>query len=114
MIYDYEPEIKIIQFPDGKSAKILETLPTVSTNRVAEWLELPPVRFCVAVHGGASDMSAEYQQKMRSLLSNSLIRFAEDNRALIADGGTDTGIMHVMGDAYRDFGASFPLIGITV
>jgi len=110
----YKPSLEIIQFADGNTAYLLKTLPTVAANDVVRWLALPPTRFTIVLHGGAAEMSAAYRQKMTHILRDSVVRFAEDNQAMVADGGTDTGIMQVMGVAYQAAGSHFPLVGISV
>jgi hypothetical protein len=110
----YQPRRKSIRFANGRTAYLLESIATASAQSVADWLELPPARFSIVLHGGAGDMQNSDQGKLTRLLRDSLVRFAEDNRALVADGGTDVGLVQVMGDAYLAAKASFPLVGVAV
>ena len=110
----YQPRRKSIRFANGRTAQLLESVATASAQNVSDWLELPPSRFSIVMHGGAADMTDAYRDKMTTLLRESLVRFAEDNRALVADGATDTGLVRVMGDAYLHARGSFPLIGVAV
>ena len=110
----YEPKGKNVHFASGKSAYLLEALPTISSSGLLEWLKLPVPRFAIALHLGAMDMMPDYRQKIKDLLKDSLIRFAQDNQALIADGGTEAGVIQIVGEAYEALDANFPLVGITV
>src|SRR5690606_19540809 len=91
----------------------IEVLPTVSFLNVLDWLQLPPVRFSIVMHLGGIDMVDTFEAYLRRLLRDSIVRFAQDNHALVADGGTNAGVMQLMGDAYQSVEANFPLVGIT-
>ena len=110
----YQPRRKSIRFANGRTAQLLESVATASAQSVVDWLELPSARFSIVLHGGAGDMSESYYKKLMLLLRDSLVRFAEDNRALVADGGTDTGLVQVMGEAYLAAKATFSLVGVVV
>lgn len=110
----YQPTLKTVHFPNGRTARLLEALPTISSSQITKWFDLASQRFSIAMHLGAIEMEPEYQEKMRVLLCNSVIKFAQDNQALVADGGTDAGVMQIMGDAYKATNSTFPLLGVTV
>jgi hypothetical protein len=110
----YQPRLKSIRFANGRTAYLVELVPTVSAQSVSDWLQMPPSRFSIVLHGGASNMTEAYRQKMVVLLRDSLVRFAQDNGALVADGGTDTGLSRVVGEAYLAGKATFPLLGVAV
>lgn len=108
----YSPELKKVVFPNGRIACLLEVIPTSSAVDVVRWLDLPPNRLTLSMHVGASEFTPE--KPLKNLLVQSVMRFAEDNQALVADGGTDAGVMQVIGEAYAEAAATFPLVGITV
>jgi len=110
----YQPRRKSIRFANGRTAQLLESVATASAQSVVDWLELPSGRFSIVLHGGSANMSESYQNRLTILFRDSLVRFAEDNRALVADGGTDIGLVQVVGNAYQAAKASFPLLGVAV
>lgn len=110
----YTPQYKTLVFPSGQQARALEVMPSVSVQDLSDWLNLPEFRFCVAVHGSAVAIPAEKEERVISFLQQSLIRFAEDNQALIGDGATDTGVTRLVGEAYHRAKATFPLVGVSV
>lgn len=110
----YQPEVKKIVFPNGRVASLLEVIPTSSITDVVQWLDLPPNRLTISMHLGATELAPAQGHILRKLLTQSVIRFAEDNQALVADGGTDAGVMQIIGEAYAEANATFPLLGITV
>lgn len=106
--------VKTITFENGQTATVLEALPTISATDCTRALAIAPYRFSIVLHVGALQMSDALRAHTFTILRDGLVRFAEDNGALIADGGTDSGFMAVMGEAYIAAGASFPLLGITI
>lgn len=110
----YAPQLKTLEFANGKTAQVLETLPTISAHDVCDWLNLPTFRFCVSVHGGAMALPPEEHSAIVAFLRDGLIRFAQDNQVLVTDGGTDTGVNKILGQAYSEAKATFPLVGVTV
>lgn len=62
--------------------------------------------------GGASKLSAEDFRKVESLFQNVLAPLAQELGVTVVDGGTDAGIMQLMGRARSEIGGTFPLIGV--
>lgn len=110
----YQPEVKKIVFSNERTASLIEVYPTSSAADVVKWLNLPPNRLTISMHVGAMELSSEEQHFLKQVLCQSIIRFAEDNQLLVADGGTDAGVMQLIGEAYAESNATFPLLGIAV
>lgn len=111
---EYQPLVKKITFENGRTASLIEVMPTSSAVDVVRWLGLPPNRLTISMHVGGMELSGQQQSHLKRVLSQSVIRFAEDNKLLVADGGTDAGVMQIVGEAYAEAKATFPLLGITV
>jgi hypothetical protein len=62
--------------------------------------------------GGASGLDEADVDRLFPIFVEVLAPLAEDLGAAIVDGGTDTGVMRLMGQARHVTGASFPLIGV--
>ena len=62
--------------------------------------------------GGASRISSADQALLRSLFVQVLAPLAETLNAVVIDGGTNSGIMAMMGRARHRLHATFPLLGI--
>lgn len=75
-------------------------------------LSLPGCRAAVVIHGGAGGMDPMLIDAVRDLFAASLAPFAERERVMIVDGGTQAGTMAAMGAARRAVGGTFPLIGV--
>lgn len=68
----------------------------------------------LVIVGGASGLAPEDLEKLRSLFQDVLCPFAESLHSVVIDGGTDAGVMRLMGQARKATGSQFPLVGIVV
>jgi hypothetical protein len=64
----------------------------------------------IAVTGGAQDFAMDSQ--LARAVFQGIVRAAETSKACIVDGGTDTGVMKLLGDAVNRSGHSVDLIGV--
>jgi hypothetical protein len=71
-------------------------------------------RPCLAVVGGASRMSGEEVEVLRAAFEDVLAPTAARLQAVVVDGGTDAGVMRLMGHAREAASATFPLVGVVV
>ncbi|MGK7888611.1 MAG: hypothetical protein AB4042_04710 [Leptolyngbyaceae cyanobacterium] len=62
--------------------------------------------------GGASNLSEEHLQRVQAIFTNILAPLAEEFGLIVVDGGTDAGVMRLMGSARRAIAGTFPLIGV--
>lgn len=89
--------------------------------RVDQFAQLPEVfrdlrmgigRPVIVSIGGAGSMAAEYMVAMARILTGQILSALDGWGAAIVDGGTDSGVMRVMGRVRDATSASFPLIGV--
>lgn len=62
--------------------------------------------------GGASGMAQEHLDLMRDVLRDHVLPVLAARRAVVADGGTDSGVMRVMGQVRHETGLDVPLVGV--
>ena len=62
--------------------------------------------------GGAGGMSQEHLDRTAEVLNNWVVPALDRLGAAVVDGGTDSGVMQVMGKARSAARAEFPLIGV--
>ncbi|MBN3908475.1 MAG: hypothetical protein HWQ35_18610 [Nostoc sp. NMS1] len=67
----------------------------------------------LVVVGGASNISAADFLRIKRLFTEVLAPIVESLGAYVVDGGTDAGVMQLMGEARTQIGAKFALIGVT-
>lgn len=65
----------------------------------------------VVVVGGASGLTPDVSDQLRALFGQ-VATTADRVEAAVIDGGTDAGVMRLMGQARRDARAGFPLVGV--
>ncbi|MCS6836330.1 MAG: hypothetical protein NZ750_09970 [Anaerolineae bacterium] len=66
----------------------------------------------IFLSGGASAMSQEDMDRVRVLIEDGIAAFAERHHITVIDGGTEAGIMRMMGRVHAQRGYKFPLIGV--
>ncbi|WP_100898595.1 hypothetical protein [Nostoc flagelliforme] len=99
-----------------------DTKQTALAIRVDQQAELPDAleriglggsRSVLVVVGGASNISEADFPRIKRLFTEVLAPIAESLGAYVVDGGTDAGVMQLMGEARTQIGAKFALIGVT-
>jgi hypothetical protein len=66
----------------------------------------------MVIVGGAAGLGADGFEQLRPVFRDALASVAQRLDAFVIDGGTDVGVMRLLGRARSEFGASFPLIGV--
>lgn len=84
-----------------------DLVPAVRTLDVGE-------RAALVVVGGASGMSADEIRRLAPLFDDVIAPLAQRLGATVIDGGTDTGVMRLVGGARGKSEGRFPLIGVIV
>lgn len=80
--------------------------------QVVAALELPVGSPVLVVLGGAGGMSPSDYQACKPLFESSLAPIADRSHSVVVDGGTDAGVMRLMGRARASTRSSFPLVGV--
>jgi SLOG in TRPM, prokaryote len=75
-------------------------------------LGLHAPQLVVALIGGAGLMDARDLDRLRPLFERGLVPVAERLGVVVIDGGTDAGVMHLIGRAHTRAEATFPLVGV--
>lgn len=104
---------KTINFGNTTS-KLVEVAPNINPADALKRLELPPFNAAIIIHSGAAGMSDEYLKKLAKLFDEGLAPYAEKNKILILDGGTDAGCARLIGKARQKIKGTFSLVGVTI
>ena len=67
----------------------------------------------LVVIGGASLISDEDLLRLQRLFSEVLAPLAQELDLIVADGGTDAGVMRLMGQGREEISGTFPLVGVS-
>lgn len=74
--------------------------------------DLAPPRPVLVLVGGANSLEKEVAGRVFPMFRDSLVPLMEGVGGTVIDGGTDSGVMALMGRAHAQADASFPLIGV--
>ncbi|WP_346291865.1 hypothetical protein [Sphaerothrix gracilis] len=96
----------------GLAASVLVLQAEDSLPKAVETLKLPSGRRTLVLVGGASKISQKDFNRLQALFTEVLAPLAEQLNMVVIDGGTDAGVMKLMGKARLKIGASFPLVGV--
>lgn len=114
------PEVNVqeIHFPNGRRARLAAPPAGTEPAGILNALDIERPDALIIVVGGAGglDQAVESDSGLRSrlvqLFSRGVARAAADAGALIVDGGTQSGVMALMGQAVADRGYRSPLLGV--
>lgn len=103
--------LKVTSITDmAASAVYIRNLPELPVALGALGLSSPCPTLVVV--GGAAGMSPAHIAQLRPLFEDSLAPLAQALNAYVVDGGTNTGVMRLLGEARTHNRATFPLIGV--
>ncbi|MBD2462844.1 hypothetical protein H6G89_17530 [Oscillatoria sp. FACHB-1407] len=101
-----------ITFPNRAIATAVHLQTPATLPQTLQELGLPKRRRVLVVIGGASKLSTEDFNRVQLLFLEVLAPLAMKWGACVVDGGTDAGVMRLMGQARSTLKASFPLVGV--
>ena len=107
-----EDQLFTVVFAPGETRPALRCAPHSDPARLLAFLGLDIPRPAIFLSGGAGAMSEEELARTRQVVEEGLVSFAQEEGCLVIDGGTDSGVMQMLGDARRRSGATFPLLGV--
>ncbi|MEH2251549.1 hypothetical protein [Nostoc sp.] len=102
-----------LTFDSGQTALAIRVDQQAELPDALEAIGLGGSRCVLVVVGGASNISEADFLRIKRLFTEVLAPIAESLGAYVVDGGTDAGIMQLMGEARTQIGAKFALIGVT-
>lgn len=101
-----------INFDNGRSARVVLPGKTDSAAAILEALNLKDRKTVILILGGADNLSEEIRPKLKHWFGRGIARAATQMNAVIIDGGTNTGVMSLMGEGVADHFYQTPLIGV--
>ncbi|MEH2420379.1 MAG: hypothetical protein V7K48_05355 [Nostoc sp.] len=102
-----------LTFDSGQTALAIRVDQQAGLPDALEAIGLGGSRCVLVVVGGASNISEADFLCIKRLFTEVLAPIAESLGAYVVDGGTDAGVMQLMGEARTQIGAKFALIGVT-
>lgn len=99
-------------FSNGLTAHAIQVHNGIDLSAALGEIGLHGPRPVLVVIGGASKVSNSDLAQLRSLFVEALAPLAQSLGVFVVDGGTDAGVMQLMGKARAEIAATFPLIGV--
>lgn len=103
---------KSILFPNNQEAIAVFPPATAKVEEIVAALEIKPHKAVILIIGGADAVDEKLKPRLIQLFGRGIARAAADANAVIIDGGTEAGVMAMMGQGVADRGNKTPLIGV--
>ena len=100
------------RFSNGQLAKILKVDESADYEGALSTVDLRGPRPTLLVIGGASQMTQKSKTKLLTFFNNTLADLSERAGITVLDGGTDAGVIHMMGQARQHISGRFNLVGV--
>ncbi len=101
-----------ITFPNGHKAQLVAPPLGTPAAEILKSLDIPAPKALILLIGGASDLDKALVPRLLQLFSRHIARIAAAAGALIVDGGTQAGVMAIMGRAIAESGHQSPILGV--
>jgi SLOG in TRPM, prokaryote len=101
-----------ITFENGNRAVVVTAPPDASAKEILDALEIPSPRAVILLFGGAAGLSDLRKAHLTTLFADGVAPAAAELSALIIDGGTQSGVMAMMGEAVARHPGKCQLLGI--
>ncbi|WP_427158710.1 hypothetical protein ACQFX9_22765 [Aliinostoc sp. HNIBRCY26] len=101
-----------LSFKNGQIASAIYVQQITDLPQAVAAMGLPMARPSLVVVGGASRMSEADFLQIQRLFREILAPIAENLGVYVVDGGTDAGVMRLMGEARTQIGGKFALVGV--
>lgn len=103
-----------ITFPNGRTAEATRANSPLELSDALRELGLRAPHPTVVLIGGAGGIGEADFSRLRPLFVDVLAPLVEAHGAFVVDGGTDVGVMRLMGQARTETRSTFPLVGVAV
>ena len=108
-----QPNVPVeIKFGNGRQAKLMTAGVSPAPAQIVSGLGLEKFHPVILIIGGADELDSGLKPQLEQLFSRGVARAALNTGASIIDGGTQSGVMALMGEAVADRGNHSPLIGV--
>jgi hypothetical protein len=101
-----------ITFANNNEANAVFPLATSKAEDIVKTLDLKQYKAVILILGGASDVDQALIPRLTQLFGRGIARAAAEADAIIVDGGTQAGVMAMMGEGIAGRGYSTMLVGV--
>jgi SLOG in TRPM, prokaryote len=104
--------ILTVRFGNGQTATAVRVAGSDELTGALKQLDLGGSYPTLVLVGGAGGMGSADLERLRPVFEEALVPVAQAAGAVVVDGGTDSGVMRLLGQAHARHGATFPLVGV--
>src|SRR5262245_2365168 len=101
-----------ITFDNGNQAVVITAGRDTDAQTILKSLEIAEPHALIMVFGGAKELDDSRKSRLAELFIDAIAPAAAELGALVIDGGTQSGVMAMMGEAFARDGRGFQLLGI--
>src|SRR5580765_869486 len=101
-----------IVFPNNNGAKLVTASRGTPMAALIKSLGISQPKNLILLIGGADKLDEKLTSRLTQLFSRGIARAAADAEALTIDGGTQAGVMQIMGQSIADRGRKSSLLGV--
>jgi SLOG in TRPM, prokaryote/SMODS and SLOG-associating 2TM effector domain 1/Protein of unknown function (DUF4231) len=105
-------EKKVVLFPNRNQAVALFPAAHGKAEAIIAALGLKPYKAVILILGGASTLDEQLIPRLTQLFGRGIARAATATAAVIIDGGTQSGVMALIGEGVAGRGYQSPLVGV--
>lgn len=105
-------EVFKVTFSDGRAAEAIRVHRSDDLSLTLKKMGFQAAYPTLVVVGGASGITSDRLERLRSLFDQVLAPLVQRLGVSVVDGGTDAGVMKLIGQARSASGSSFSLIGV--
>lgn len=109
---DHNPGKKEILFSNGNRAQLVAPPAGTPAASILKALDLGQAKALIMLVGGAAGLEESLKPRLVQLFSRGIAHAVADRNALIIDGGTQAGVMAMMGQGVADIGRNSILLGV--
>ena len=105
-------DMTLLEFGHGHAARVARPCQVADVASAVTGLALRSGRPVLVVVGGAAGLDEVGKKHLFTLFSHAFLPVVASRQAVVVDGGTDSGVVQLLGRARAVAGASFPLVGV--
>src|SRR6266571_4023993 len=101
-----------ITFPNGNKAWVVTPAKNASYTEIIQELDIQHPKALLMISGGAANMDESEKNALAPLFSDGIASIAAEMEAMIIDGGTQAGVIELVGLGVAEQGRQSELLGV--
>jgi hypothetical protein len=101
-----------IQFSNGNVASAVRVSTHTDPQLILDALQIHPPKNLILLSGGAGKMDNTQNSRLTQLFSRGIAQVASETQSLLMGGGTQSGVMAMLGEGVAARGYKVPILGV--